>query len=133
MYLIPLRNICIDVEFFLAAVSVHIADFPEDRTIEPRAIMDATDRPHDPGVTIGVTPIEFVAIVECDGDPYSLFWIFGPFEDFLGPVHTHITVNFSGTKQFILCSVPEGVMCTRLIELFKIVYIFSWIVPMLKQ
>ena len=37
----------LDVKLSLAALVVHVADLPEDRSLGPALVVDATDAPHD--------------------------------------------------------------------------------------
>lgn len=72
--------------------------------------MNACDGPSDTGESVGVTAVEVVGVVKVDGDLVGLGGGGRPFENFLGPVHAHVAVHFSGGDHFYLSSIPRGVM-----------------------
>ena len=72
--------------------------------------MNASNGPGDAGESVGVTTVDAVGVVEVDGDLIGFSGRGSPFENFFGPVHTHVAMHFAGGEHLCLGGIPSGVM-----------------------
>ena len=54
------------VELGLAAIVAHVANFAEDRTLAPRAIVDAADGPGRSRIAVRIAAVDLIPIIQVD-------------------------------------------------------------------
>ena len=69
-----LFNICPAIELAARAGAGHEANLAEDGALEPRAIKLPHDGPGNARVAVRVAAVEFVLVIEADGDPVGQGW-----------------------------------------------------------
>ena len=60
-------KILFHVKFKRQAGAGHVAYFPENRSFAPSAVVHAADAPGNAGISVGVTTVQQVAVVEVNG------------------------------------------------------------------
>ncbi len=63
----------IDIKFSSTAIQVHVTNLAEDRAVKPGPVMNPADTPGNARVTIGITAIQGVSVIEVNGIGQGLF------------------------------------------------------------
>jgi hypothetical protein len=77
----------------------------------------AYNGPGNAGVTVGVAAVKFITIIEPNRPLVSGSHGRTPFQNFLGPVHTHVIVHPACQDQLFLSSVPQRIVSFSVLEL----------------
>jgi len=91
--------------------------------------MNPSNTPGDSSISIRVSSIQFVFIIQIDCSLKGFFGRFAPFENLLCPVHPHIAVHFPSSEEFYLAGVPEGIVCPPCFQFFQCKDMTSLIMP----
>ena len=60
-------KILFHVKFKCEAGAGHVADFPKNRPLPPGSVVHAANAPGNAGISVGVTTVQQVAVVEVKG------------------------------------------------------------------
>ena len=111
-------NIFLRIELPPRARARHVTHLAEKGPLHPWAVVLA-EAPEDPGVRVGVSPIEAVLVVEVHERFESGLVILRPPDDVLPPQHPYVVVHFSRRCHLALGGVPEFVVRLAGFKLFQ--------------
>ena len=60
-------KILFHVKFKCEAGAGHVADFPKNRPLPPGSVVHAANAPGNAGISVGITAIQQVAVIEVNG------------------------------------------------------------------
>lgn len=106
-----------NIEFSLAALVVHVADLAKDLALLPPHVVHSANGPHATDVSVGISTVQAVLVVQVNGDSERFFRALCPFEDLLRPVHPQEPMHFAIFHQLELRGVPQVVVCFAFFEL----------------
>ncbi len=78
-------------------------------------------------ISVRVSTVQAVFVVQINRNFQSLLWRFGPFQNFFGPIHTKKTVHFAIFTKLLLRRIPQLIVRFRIFEFVFGINLFSFI------
>ena len=120
-----LLDVALAVEFLPCALGRHVPNQAEDWARKPGAIEFPNNRPSYSGIAIWIPAIEFILIIENNGDTVRFGRRAAPFEDFLSLIHAHVVMHPSAIHHLQLRSIPQRIVRLSIFELLFAVEIMD--------
>src|SRR5262249_16721749 len=110
-------DVLLAVELSARTCERHIAYLTKDGPFEPRTVELAHDGPGNAGISVRVTPIHFVFVIQSYRNLMGLGWGTTPLQNLLPPIHSDVVVHPSLVDHLELSCIPERVMRFGIFEL----------------